>query len=968
MSVYVVPAGADFTATLVEGLTARLAPLPQLDRARAQVLLNTRRAQRTVETALAVDRRWTGLLPATRTVTDLAEGAAVPPLRRMLHLARLVAAMVEAEPGLAPRAAVFDLAGSLAGLIDEMDAEGLGGEALARLDPAGHAEHWQRALTFLRIATEVWPAVREEAEGGAPDPEALRRAAVEARLAAWTAAPATGPVILAGSTGSRAWVRTLMQGIVALPHGAVVLPGWDPDLPAEIWRDPDLPADHPQYGLARVCRTLGVDPVHLPQWHEIARSGARGRLVSLALRPAPTTDTWLAEAPARAPEVAEATADLTLIEAKTPREEAETIAWTLRRAVEAGESAALVTPDRDIARRVTAALDRWGIVPDDSAGRPLHLTPPGILLRQLAALIGRPVPPAELVALLKHPLVGGTGEARRLHLRRVIGLQTGERLLDGPVPDWAKLAGWAEDRRNDDGAPGWVAWLRGALAPLGEGGDDLADHIARLRQVAEALSGGEGGTPTVWDEEAGLAAEAVLDRLAQAADAAGPVRAQDVARLLDTQLATENVRAEAFLAEPRIRILGALEARMVRADLTILAGLNEGVWPGRPAPDPWLSRDMRRAVGLELPERETGLAAHDVQGALSGVRVVMTRAARVEGAPTVASRWLIRLTNLIEGLGPAGVAALAGMRARGERLLAEAAELDRPTKTVPPAPRPNPAPPPEARPRQLSVTRIETLIRDPYAIYARHVLGLKPLDPPGRAADALMRGTVLHAIMERFATALGRAEGAEARALLDRITEEVLAAEVPAPAIHALWRGRLLRIADILVQKEVDRRAAGVPVGLEVQGHRDLAEPPFRLTAKADRIDRDAGGRYRIYDYKSGSPPSEKEVRSFAVQLPLEAAIAEAGGFKGLDPAPVAHLELIGLGSDAKVVPVDPHHEDIVQAWERLAALIADYARPGQGYIARSRPRLVKFASDYDHLARRGEWGDADEASVQVVT
>ncbi|QPH52757.1 double-strand break repair protein AddB [Pontivivens ytuae] len=967
MSVYAVPAGADFTACLVEGLTERLAGLPQLERARAQVLLNTRRAQRTVEAALAADTRWTGLLPAIGTVTDLAEGDAVPPLRRMLHLARLVAAMVEADPGLAPRAAVFDLANSLAALIDEMDAVGLPPEALAKLDPAGHAEHWQRALAFLRIATEAWPEVRAEAEGGAPDPEALRRAAVRARLATWQAAPAPGPVILAGSTGSRAWVRLLMEGITALPQGAIVLPGWDSDLPADIWRDLDLPADHPQYGLAQVCRALRIDPVHLPLWHG-TDGGARGRLVSLALRPAPTTDTWLAEAPARAPEVAEATADLTLIEAKTPREEAETIAWTLRRAVEAGETAALVTPDRDIARRVTAALDRWGIVPDDSAGRPLHLTPPGILLRQLAALIGRPVPPADLVALLKHPLVGGTGEERRLHLRRVIGLQTGERLLDGPAPDWAKLAGWAEDRRNDDGAPGWIAWLRGALAPLGTGGDDLADHIARLRQVAEALSGGEAGTPTVWDEEAGLAAQAVLDRLAQATDAAGPVRAQDVARLLDTQLAAENVRAEAFLAEPRIRILGALEARMVRADLTILAGLNEGVWPGRPAPDPWLSRDMRRAVGLELPERETGLAAHDIQSALSGGRVVMTRAARVEGAPTVASRWLIRLTNLIEGLGPEGAAAFADMRARGSRLLAEAVELDRPAQTMSPAPRPNPAPPPEARPRQLSVTRIETLIRDPYAIYARHVLGLKPLDPPGRAADALMRGTVLHAIMERFATALGGAEGAEARALLDRITEEVLTAEVPAPAIRALWRGRLLRIADVLVQREVDRRAAGVPVGLEVRGHRDLADPPFRLTAKADRIDRDAAGRYRIYDYKSGNPPSEKEVRSFAVQLPLEASIAQAGGFAGLDPAPVAHLELIGLGSDARTVPVDPHHEDIAQAWERLAALIAEYAQPGQGYIARSRPRLVKFASDYDHLARRGEWGDADAAPVQVVT
>jgi ATP-dependent helicase/nuclease subunit B len=435
-----------------------------------------------------------------------------------------------------------------------------------------------------------------------------------------------------------------------------------------------------------------------------------------------------------------------------------------------------------------------------------------------------------------------------------------------PVVHWPTLDAWAAEHRPE--ALPWLAWLRATLdAPLPEGEHPLGLLAARHRAAAEALAAGPDARPhTLWDKAAGEAARALLAEIEAAADPADTLTQADYRALFATLAFARAMPEEAAITHPGIAIWGTLEARVQTARRVVLAGLNEGSWPSLPAPDPWLSRPLRAALGLPAPETLVGLSAHDFAQAAAAPEVVLARATRDAEAPTVPSRWLLRLENLLSGLGEPGTAALDAAKARGKTWLDLARRLDR-AEPVPPARRPSPVPPPHARPRRLSVTQIETLVRDPYAIYARHVLGLRRLDPPGREADALARGTALHAVMEAFlaATEGGLPEDAEA---LFHATAARTLADTPWPAVRAIWAARLARIAPWFLATEAERRARAAPLAREVRGRLDLPAPAFTVTAIADRIDRDPAGAYAIYDYKSGGVPSENEARAFHLQLP----------------------------------------------------------------------------------------------------
>ncbi len=951
--VFNLPAGVDFAAGLVAGLDARLAGLPPEVAASVEIWVNTRRAARALTDAFA--RGPARLLPRIRVLAELA-GAPEPDvpsaLGQRLILARLVAELIDHDPTLAPRAAIFDLADSLAALLDEMQGEGVPLSALAAIDAAGHAAHWQRSLRFLDLLAPF-------AEAGG---QGRMRLAVEALAARWAEAPPAHPVIVAGSTGSRAPTRAFMAAVAGLPQGAVVLPGLDADLPAPVWArigegDPGA-ADHPQHGFRRLTEALGVDPAAIPPWHDAPPpSPARNALVALALRPAPVTDQWRREGGALIDRLDAATEGLSWVEAPDTLTEARAIALALKAMAETGGRAALVTPDRTLARRVAGELDRWGITPDDSAGRPLALTPPGVLLRLLAEVQGRPLAPAALLAILKHPLVASARQARAGHLALTARLET-QRLRGGPPRiDWQALGRWAEE--GPEGAPGWIAWLRAALLPLdAPAATGLAEHAARLRSSAEALAAGPQGEGAhgLWDRAAGLATEAVFAAMAAEPEVFGPMAPADFGSLLAHELNARDVPEEAVVAHPGIAIWGTLEARVQAADLVILGGLSEGIWPRIPDPDPWLGRSLRAAVGLPSPELRIGLSAHDFQQAVAAPQVVLSRALRSAEGPMVPSRWLLRMENLLLGLGDPGRRALDAARARGAALVREAGALDRPPAPVPPARRPSPRPPAAARPAALSVTQIETLVRDPYAIYARKVLGLRPLDPLGREADALARGSAVHEVMDRFLAATADGLPPDAAAIFAGTVDTALAEHAPWPAVRVIWTARLQRVADWFLAGEAERRGRGVPAAREVSGRRMLDGLAFAVTAKADRIDRTPDG-FAIYDYKSGGVPSAKQVQTFHLQLPLEGAILEAGGFDGLPAGPVRHMELIGLNArETRVIPADA----VAEAFARLHELISAYDNPAIGYTARLRPQLLSYASDYDHLSRYREWADGD--------
>ncbi len=953
--IFALPVGCDFSHAFIDGLKARLKGSPPEAWAQITVLVNTRRAQRRLQEILM--QGGACLLPDIKVISDLGNGPDAPGAKgqfeRHLALADLVGAFLEAQPELGPKAAMFGLAESLAELQDEMAGAGVSFADLQQIDVQGLSSHWARNLAFLDILNRFEADLPAQVLSGG---EARLKAAVEALVESWETTPPKGPVIVAGSTGSRAVTATLMAAVAALPQGAVVLPGYDYTTPQDLW--PQLGEEHPQFGFAELSARIGFDPATVPEWHkQPVQNPARNAVLSLALRPAPVTPHWLEEAPKLAAGLPEAMAHVTLLNAPDARAEAMAIALRLREALALGQKAALVTPDRNLTRRVSAELTRWGIAPDDSAGHPGKLTAPGVFLRMLAAALGHPLAPVNLMEILKHPLCGKDRGAHLALSRRF----ESEALRGGPIE--LALGAFTDWAARVDGAEPWLASLQTTLAPVENPAPrPLKDWANLHRQTAEALAGAG-----LWEKEAGREVIKVFDTLALGENHAALYNAAQYRALFSAVLERIEVRDDPLQAHPDIAIWGTLEARVQSVDLVIVAGLNEGVWPKLSGHDPWLNRDMRRQVGLMLPERQIGLSAHDFQQALGADEVVISRSVREGEAPSVASRWVMRLQNLLGGM-DGGKDVLKEMDARGDRLLALAAKLDRPAEQPKPAKRPCPAPPLSARPRKLSVTRIETLIRDPYAIYASHVLKLYPLDPLVPEPDFLMRGNVVHDTLERFVAASMEGLPDDPARLYDECMEAALAA-VPWPSFRAKWRHHLRQAKAFFLETEAERRGQGQPFALEITGAREVKGQAFdvMITGKADRIDIGAGGTANIYDYKAGNPESVNKIKAFNVQLPLEGAIAEALGFKGLKALHVGALELIYLGKKTGLIRFEGEDPVMVDVWRRVVGFLNEYQVLEKGYAARLRPELISFDSDYDHLARRGEWADDEAPVVEVL-
>ncbi len=960
-NLFALPPGVDFPAELVAGLMQRMAGQPPEALARVTLIVNTQRMRRRVVETLQT--RGPLLLPRILLVTEVAALAdltlprPISPLRRRLQLSVLLDRLLATGTTHFPRTALYDLSDSLAALMEEMQGEGVSPDRIAGLDVANHSAHWARMQAFLGIVSEVMA-------GEAEDAEAVLRRAVSALGESWTQATPRHPVILAGSTGSRGTTALLMQALVRQPHGAVVLPGFDFDLPPAVWasmEDALTAEDHPQYRYRKLMDLLDCDRDAIRRWTPAdGPAPDRNRLISLSLRPAPITDQWLSEGPTL-PDLVPATEGLTLLEAPTERSEALAVALVLREAAETGTRAALVTPDRNLTRRVTAALDRWGIRPDDSAGRPLALSAPGRLMRQVAALFGQKLTGDALLALLKHPLAfSGPGRGPHLILTREFELHLRRHGPAFPTAD--SIRDWA-DRQRHDRAADWARIVAETLCGHETMGRmPLTEFVARHLALTEALARGfaETGAGGLWDKAAGEEAAKALAELQAEADAAGEMSPLDYVGVFHGVLQRHEVR-ETESVHPGIMIWGTLEARVQGADLVILGGLNDGIWPAQPAPDPWLNRAMRKEAGLLLPERRIGLSAHDYQQAVAARRVILSRSKRGAEAETVPSRWLNRLVNLMAGL-PArnGPQALELMRDRGDDWLRKAAAFDRATE-IAAAKRPSPRPPVEARPKRLSVTEIKTLIRDPYAIYARHVLKLNPLDPLRPEPDPRLRGVVLHEILEVYLR-----RGGGGRDVLMSIAEAVIADRVAWPLARTIWLSRIGKAADAFLA--FTEATGGTPVLLEEKGAVQLPGLDFTLTGKPDRIDRLQDGRLLLIDYKTGEPPTAKQQMHFDKQLLLLAAMAEEGAFKGLDAEEVARVVYVGLKAQLKTQEVVLTPGQIAEVWAEFARLIAAYARPGQGYTARRALESVRDASDYDHLSRFGEWDMTDDPAPEVLS
>lgn len=962
MAVFTVPADTPFLAALARGVLAQYGADPLL-LPTVLVLLPNRRACRGLREAfLATQGGKPLLLPRIQPIGEVEEEAglfalenvdvtlppAMPPLQRELMLTRLVVQFMQ-DKNVAQAAA---LARQLARFLDDVAREGLSLDSLAALVPEELSKHWQQTLDFLKIISQHWPAILTQEN--AIDPVDRRNRQLRALAAQWKKQPPAFPIIAAGSTGSQPATAALIATIARLPQGMVVLPGLDKDMPARAWDMID--ETHPHHGLRQLLERMEMKREEVKVF-PFSPIGKKERMECLCaiLHPPEATAGW---AGAALP-LAVGLEGVGITEADTLLDEARMIAVALREVLETpGKTAALVTPDRRLARMVAAQLQRFGVAIDDSAGRPLADTPPGVFLRLCIAMIANAAAPADLLALLRHPLAGAgmdTPACRALSRRLENDMLRGIRR----TPGLAALAMAATDKEmqslldqlNVQARPLVERFAARQAAPLAT---LLKEHMAFAEWLARTDK--ESGASRLWAGEAGSAlAEFTADLMIQAPqlDNVDPFA---YPALFETLLAGQVWRPR-YGQHPRLHILSPIEARLLQFDKVILGGMNEGTWPAATEADPWMSRPMRKAFGLPLPERAIGMAAHDMLPLAAAPEVLFSRARKDEGTPTTASRWLVRLQTLVAGLDKPLHARLQVT----ERYRAAVAQIDAPLG-MPETVRPAPCPPLSARPRSLRVTAIDHWLKDPYRVYAQYILRLKKLDALDEEPDAADFGKLVHSALERFVKTCPAVLPENALDLLLAAGRMAFAEFIDRPGVAVLWWPRFEAIAEWVIDEERARRPQVARVLAETKGQWkiDALGGPFTLTTHIDRIEVAQGGSIAIADYKTGIPPTGNAVaRGEANQLPLEALVLLRGTVEPPLPPPLSvtaleYWKLSGRADACATLAVDaPLDGLLAEAEARLAALIVRFDQQATAYIAAEN---TTAHNDYEQLTRRQEW------------
>ena len=997
--VWNIPPGEDFLRCFAEALVRRL-DLENRPDAAADALIyvpNQRSAKALAKALYQAAGERPIVQPEIRALGDLetdeappsAEAAlidlpeAISPGKRIGALAAMVRTFYLQLYGIQlPAVSALAAAGELIRLLDQAALSGdqVDWSKLPELaEGAELAQHWEASASFLSIVSQHWPGWLEENE--AMDPFARRLASAEALAEQWRQSPPQSPVMIIGSTGATPASRVLMKAATGLPHGLVVLPGLIEGASLEEWSAIRASVSHPQSALAQTLATLEIAPDDVPLWPRApghARGPARRKLIYEALAPADATADWLDTLDRLSQTMGtsvegfaeEALQGLGLIEAPDEASEALAAALLMRETLEIeGHTAAFITPDAGLARRVAAQLKRWGIDVPPSSGEPLIRTDAGSMICLCAEWSLDPADPVRLASVLKHPFVrmrDGADVLERNFLRgprRWSDLKSLAELIQrAPEDDPYRPRSCSQEDSRQAGA------LVETLHDMIEAADaDLTDvavpNGAELARRIADLAGRVSETPLPWAGETGQGAAQLFEFLDEVSSSLGPVTSHEFVGILIHQ-ATQMTVSGRGEEHPRLAIWGPLEARLQSADRLILGGLNEDVWPQRPAVDGFLPRRFRDELGLADPEDRIGLSAHDFAQLACAPDVILMNAARRDDAPAVASRWVWRLQTLANGaLGEAAAKALshdggdvlAWVKAlRGEGLGSLPAEYSS-------EPRPKRAP--EHWPKRLSVTRVDLLQRDPYALWAENALRLDVLEALGAELGPGGRGTAIHRAIELF-EAPGATKSAEA--LVSLLGAELIAAgetEEAWIAKQAVWHD--------LAEWYLHWRADRAPGKREIRGELELtiSGAPFILSAVADRLEVHPHGAVTIVDFKTGNPPSDKEIAAgLSQQMPLQALIARKGGFIKEQSVDVESLEYVAFKANPSTrviggrqgLSADPA-EMAESALEGVIRLVSAY-RCGDGEILSApRVKFVKYDNGYNRLARRAEWASDTE-------
>lgn len=825
------------------------------------------------------------------------------------------------------------LAQELGKLIDTVNNEKLDFADLQNLVPEEYAGHWQETLKFLEIITRYWPQILQER--GVVDASMRRNELIVQQAKLWAEQQPQKRIIAAGISATFPAMLELLKTVANLPNGEIILAGLDKNLEDEAWAEVD--ESHPQYELKLILDSLPINR-NLVQDLIAPQNPARERFISEVMRPAVTSDKWR-QLNTTLPDMA-VVEGIKLLNCADLRQEALAIAVLMREVLETPEkTAALITPDRNLARRVAAELERWDIKVDDSAGKPLSLTPWGIFMRLISEVAANPHDRVAVLSLLKNPLCG-LGQ-------NYGGVRKQARILEKAI--------WRAGNNGDDNE--LLQQLDVCLRPLKE---ILAEPSATLREVLTAhVAAAENtaatekqtGRDALWRGDAGGIGAGLISQWLEKAETLGTINPQEYGDLFEAFAAQVTVRPK-YGTHPRLKILGPIEAKLNHFDVMILGEVNEGVWPAGAAADPWMSRPMKKDFGFPLPEKAIGVLAAGMEQFLGGRQVYLARAERVEGTPMLKSRWWMRMETVLKAMQINQNDLAADIYGKAAQNLDEPQAFDK-------IKAPMPVPPLSARPRTLSASGVEMLMRDPYSIFAKYILRLKKLEEINPELTMADFGTILHGVLEAFNNRYPREFPQNSQEELLALGQQEFAKNQKLSDKKAFWWPKFAKMIEHLAKLEAEYRQNIKQIHNEISGQYVLKNLPggdFTLTAKADRVDETKDGKINIIDYKTGKARSIKEVsKGFAPQLPIEGLIAEHGGFAGIGAAPVETMRYWQLAR--KEVVVAENVENILAETEqRIRETINLFDFETTPYVCQPNPKRVPEYSDYEHLARVKEW------------
>lgn len=866
---------------------------------------------------------------------------AVDPIRKAMQFTRLI--MKKSELGLdkISLAQAYVLAKNLMQLMDMSYNQELDLTKLKDLAGEEYAIHWKQTLLLLQIITENWPKIL--AQNGKIDEVIRRHVLLRTQMQIWQKHSSQQNIVIAGTTAAFPIIKELVQTVLNLPNGEVYLYGLDRYLDDSSWNKID--ENHPQFELKELLDFLKIprDLIENICSNSITK---REQIVAEIMRPAETSAAWrnLSQKGFMQTDFA----DIKMVNCDDLRQEAEAIALIMRHTLETPEkTAALVTMDRNLSRRVVSELQKWNINADDSAGRPLSLTPIGIYLRMIWNCVETNSQTA-YNALMKHPFTA-CSHSREEFSKLACDLELSWRKAAAPTPAATEL--WHQFKEK------LQPLIDLYMQPVVDFAQIFKTHIA----IAESLADTDikTGAQVIWREDAGAAAAKWVSDFTDKSSLLGTIKTNDYGALLTTLLAEQSVRKR-YGTHPRIKILGPIEARLTQYDVTIIGEANEGIWPNQQSADMWMSRAMKKNFGLPLPERQIGVMAADFAHLMNAPHVYLTRAKKVEGNPMNKSRWWLRFETILEAIFGTQKNAFAFIYNQPYSYWAKS--LDRRDEYCP-IKAPEPRPKIERRPREMSATNIEKWMRDPYFIYAKYILSLHKLDDLDTPKQPYDFGNIVHKVLEKFNQKYNTAEYPEpekARMILESLgTEEFIANNV-AEEISVFWQARFTEIINWIINREQTYRPQIANIQNEVTGAITLhgVKDSFKITAKADRIDILQNGMLNIIDYKTGKDKSVKSmVAGKAPQLPIEGIIAQSGGFANVASAPINSLQYWAFKNTFNATDAKQSENAMSIIKSAVQRLINAYDNENQPYLVKPRPSSAQDYSDYDHLARLKEWG-----------